>query len=82
MPSSRSLGLAPIIIDEVFDRILRLNRETGLTVLLVEQNAFLALDVADHAYVLNTGKVTLEGSGRELANDPGVQEEYLGIKAR
>ena len=76
-----SLGLAPIIIDEVFDRIQQLNRETGLTVLLVEQNAFLALDVADHAYVLNTGKVTLEGTGKELADDPSVQEEYLGIKA-
>ena len=75
-----SLGLAPIIIDEVFDRIRQLNRETGLTVLLVEQNAFLALDVADHAYVLNTGKVTLEGTGKELADDPGVQTEYLGIK--
>ena len=77
-----SLGLAPIIIDEVFDRIIRLNRETGLTVLLVEQNAFLALDVADRAYVLNTGKVTMEGTGKELADDPGVQEEYLGIKAQ
>ena len=76
-----SLGLAPIIIDEVFDRIQQLNRETGLTVLLVEQNAFLALDVADHAYVLNTGKVTLEGTGKELADNPSVQEEYLGIKA-
>ena len=77
-----SLGLAPIIIDEVFDRIQQLNRETVLTVLLVEQNAFLALDVADHAYVLNTGKVTLEGTGRELAENPSVQEEYLGIKAQ
>lgn len=75
-----SLGLAPIIIDEVFDKIQQLNKETGLTVLLVEQNAFLALDVADRAYVLNTGKITLEGSGSELADNPAVQAEYLGVK--
>ena len=75
-----SLGLGPIVIDEVFDKILRLNRESGLTVLLVEQNAFLALDVADRAYVLNTGRIALEGTGQELADNPAVQEEYLGVK--
>lgn len=75
-----SLGLAPIIIDEVFDKILQLNKEKGLTVLLVEQNAYLALDVADRAYVLNTGQITLEGTGQELADNPSVQEEYLGVK--
>lgn len=75
-----SLGLAPIIIDEVFDKIQQLNKETGLTVLLVEQNAFLALDVADRAYVLNTGNITLEGTGQELAENASVQEEYLGVK--
>lgn len=75
-----SLGLAPIIIDEVFDKIQQLNKDTGLTVLLVEQNAFLALDVADRAYVLNTGNITLEGSGRELAENESVKEEYLGVK--
>ncbi len=75
-----SLGLAPIIIDEVFEKIQQLNRDTGLTVLLVEQNAFLALDVADRAYVLNTGSITREGTGKELAEDPSVQEEYLGVK--
>lgn len=75
-----SLGLAPIIIDEVFDKILQLNKEKGLTVLLVEQNAYLALDVADRAYVLNTGRITLEGTGQELADNASVQEEYLGVK--
>ncbi len=75
-----SLGLAPIIIDEVFDKIQQLNKEKGLTVLLVEQNAYLALDVADRAYVLNTGRITLEGTGQELADNPSVQEEYLGVK--
>lgn len=75
-----SLGLAPIIINELFDKIQQLNRELGLTVLLVEQNAYLALDVAHRAYVLNTGHITLEGTGSELAYNPSVQEEYLGIK--
>ena len=75
-----SLGLAPIIIDEVFDKIQQLNRDTGLTVLLVEQNAYLALDVAHHAYVLNTGHITLEGTGAELADNKSVQDEYLGIR--
>ncbi|MGN1028186.1 MAG: ABC transporter ATP-binding protein [Faecousia sp.] len=76
-----SLGLAPIIIDEMFEKIVQLNRERGMTVLLVEQNAFLALDVAHHAYVLNTGRITLEGTGDELAANPSVQEEYLGMKS-
>lgn len=76
-----SLGLAPIIIDEVFDKIQQLNKEKGLTVLLVEQNAYLALDVAHRAYVLNTGQIALEGTGQELADDPSVQEEYLGVKS-
>ncbi len=75
-----SLGLAPIIIDEVFDKIQQLNKERRLTVLLVEQNAFLALDVADRAYVLNTGSITLEGTGQELIENESVQEEYLGVK--
>ena len=75
-----SLGLAPIVIDELFDKIQQLNQEKGLTVLLVEQNAYLALDVAHHAYVLNTGRITLEGTGQELAEDESVQEEYLGMK--
>lgn len=75
-----SLGLAPIVIDEVFDKIQQLNREMGVTVLLVEQNAYLALDVSHRAYVLNTGRITLEGTGQELAENESVQEEYLGVK--
>lgn len=75
-----SLGLAPIIIDEMFDKLVQLNRERGMTILLVEQNAFLALDVANYGYVLNTGRITLEGTGVELASNPSVQEEYLGIR--
>lgn len=76
-----SLGLAPIIIDEMFEKIVQLNRERGMTVLLVEQNAFLALEVAHHGYVLNTGRITMEGTGAELAANPIVQEAYLGMKA-
>ncbi len=76
-----SLGLAPIIIDEMFKKIVQLNKERGQTILLVEQNAFLGLGIAHKAYVLNTGRITMEGTGKELSHDPSVQEEYLGMKA-
>ena len=76
-----SLGLSPVIIEEMFDRIVQLNRERGQTIILVEQNAFLALEVAHRAYVLKTGAFVREGSGEELLNDPGIQESYLGIRA-
>ena len=72
-----SLGLAPLIIKSIFDAIRQL-RESGLTILLVEQMAKQALGVADRAYVLETGLVTLEGSGSELLNDPKVKAAYLG----
>ena len=74
-----SLGLAPIIIDELFEKIVSLNQERKQTILVVEQNAFLALDVAHRAYILNTGKIVREGTGAELLNDPVVQENYLGM---
>lgn len=76
-----SLGLAPLIIDRVFDTVIKLNEETGLTILVVEQNAAMTLEMCDRAYVLDTGKVTLEGQGFELLNDPRVQASYLGISA-
>jgi branched-chain amino acid transport system ATP-binding protein len=72
-----SLGLAPLIIVEIF-RTIRALRASGLTILLVEQMAHQALAVADRAYVLETGRVTVQGSGRELLNDPQVQAAYLG----
>lgn len=75
-----SLGLAPVIVDDLFDKIIQLNRERGQTILIVEQNAFLALEVANRAYILNTGSMTREGSGADLLHDPVVQENYLGIK--
>ena len=72
-----SLGLAPLIIKDIFEAIRQL-RQSGLTILLVEQMAKQALGVADRAYVLETGLITLEGSGRELLNDPKVKAAYLG----
>jgi branched-chain amino acid transport system ATP-binding protein len=72
-----SLGLAPLIIKDIFDAIRQL-RQSGLTILLVEQMAKQALGVADRAYVLETGCITLEGSGAELLNDPKVKAAYLG----
>jgi branched-chain amino acid transport system ATP-binding protein len=73
-----SLGLAPLIIKDIFNVIARL-RETGVTILLVEQMARQALSIADRAYVLETGRITLEGAGRELLNDPKVKAAYLGV---
>jgi len=72
-----SLGLAPLLVKEIFDIIKRIHRE-GMTVLLVEQNAFAALKIADYAYVLETGKVVLQGTGEELLQDGGVKKAYLG----
>jgi branched-chain amino acid transport system ATP-binding protein len=73
-----SLGLAPLIVKEIFHIIVRL-KQTGVAILLVEQNARAALQVADHAYVLETGDIALEGPASELANDPKVIETYLGL---
>ncbi|MCP5268108.1 MAG: ABC transporter ATP-binding protein [Zoogloeaceae bacterium] len=73
-----SLGLAPLIIREIFKTVARL-RDMGVSVLLVEQNARAALQVADYGYVLETGEVSLEGPSSELINDPRVIEAYLGL---
>jgi branched-chain amino acid transport system ATP-binding protein len=72
-----SLGLAPLIIKDIFNTIRTL-RETGLTILLVEQMANQALAVADYAYVLETGSITHQGKGSDLLNDPKVRAAYLG----
>ena len=72
-----SLGLAPLVVREIFRTIARL-RETGVTILLVEQNARAALEVADYGYVLEMGEIALEGPAAELARDPRVIETYLG----
>jgi branched-chain amino acid transport system ATP-binding protein len=75
-----SLGLAPLVVDQLYATVARLKRD-GLTILLVEQQVFLALELADRAYVLETGRIRLEGSGRALLADPHVQETYLGVAA-
>jgi len=72
-----SLGLAPLLIQEIFEIIKRIHQE-GMTVLLVEQNALAALKIADYAYVLETGKVVLQGTGKELLKDEAVRKAYLG----
>jgi branched-chain amino acid transport system ATP-binding protein len=74
-----SLGLAPLITREVFDRLGQLNREEGLTVLVVEQNANLALDIGHHGYVLETGRIVTEGPAESLKGDEGVRKAYLGF---
>ncbi len=72
-----SMGLAPILVEQIFD-IIRELRDAGTTILLVEQNAGMALDIADRAYVLETGRITLSGTGRELSQSDEVKKAYLG----
>ena len=74
-----SMGLAPILVEEIFLIILRLNVEDGTTILLVEQNALAALEVAHRGYVLETGEIRLAGTAAALRHDPPVVEAYLGI---
>ena len=72
-----SMGLAPILVEQIFEIIRELNR-AGTTILLVEQNAQMALSVADRAYVMETGRITMEGNARELLHDDNVRRAYLG----
>jgi branched-chain amino acid transport system ATP-binding protein len=72
-----SLGLAPLVVDTVFDVIVQLNRQ-GHTLLLVEQNAYRSLEISHYAYVLETGKMTLEGEASTLIDNPHVKKAYLG----
>ena len=72
-----SMGLAPILVEQVFDIITALHK-AGTTILLVEQNAEMALSIADRAYVMETGRITLSGTGKELAASEEVQKAYLG----
>ena len=77
MMDEPSLGVAPLIARDIFQTVVRL-KQTGLTVLLVEQNARAALAVADRGYVIETGQIVLEGTARELCDNPDVQRAYLG----
>ena len=81
MMDEPSLGLAPLVIKEIFNIIRSIN-ENGTTVLLVEQNANMALKVAHHAYVLETGRIMLVGSGKELLENEEIKEAYLGKKKK
>jgi len=73
-----SLGIAPILVRTIFDKIVEVNRELGLTILLVEQNANLALEIAHYGYVLETGRITLQDTAAALRENKEVQAAYLG----
>ncbi len=74
-----SMGLAPVLVEEIFDTIKELNETQGLTILLVEQNAHMALQIAHRGYVLETGTISIAGTAKELAENPEVQRAYLGM---
>jgi branched-chain amino acid transport system ATP-binding protein len=76
-----SLGLAPIIVEIIFAAIERAKAESGTTILLVEQNANLALQVVDYAYIISEGKIVREGNAKELAADDSIKQAYLGLKS-
>lgn len=73
-----SMGLAPLLVQEVFEIINRIRQQEDLTVLLVEQNAYMALQLADYAYLIENGRIVLEGSADEIQEDPRLKEVYLG----
>ena len=73
-----SLGIAPLLVKTIFEKIVQVNRDLGLTVLLVEQNANLALEVSHYGYVLETGRILLEDRSENLRSNPAVQAAYLG----
>lgn len=74
-----SLGLAPLIVDEIFSIVRQIRQESGVSILLVEQNARIALDVADYAYIMENGRVVLDGPSEQLAQNEDVKEFYLGL---
>jgi branched-chain amino acid transport system ATP-binding protein len=73
-----SLGLAPVVVEDLMRRIVDIRNQLGITILLVEQNAAVALEIADYGYVLENGRVVLDGDGARLRNHPDIQEFYLG----
>jgi branched-chain amino acid transport system ATP-binding protein len=74
-----SLGLAPLLVKEIFENIQRINQEMDTTILLVEQNARMALEISNYAYIMESGKIVLEGPSAELKNNPDVKEFYMGV---
>jgi len=81
MMDEPSLGLAPLIVQDIFNIIKEINKQ-GVTILLIEQNANMALRIADQGYVLETGRISLSGTGRELLADESVKAAYLGKKKK
>ena len=75
-----SLGLAPMLVEEIFEIIKRINREAGVSILLVEQNALMALAVSEYGYIMENGKIVLDGPSRKLMENEDVKEFYLGVK--
>ena len=73
-----SLGLAPLLVKDIFERIQTVNQE-GTTILVVEQNASIALGIADYAYIMEQGRIVLEGLASDLQNNPDVKEFYMGV---
>ena len=74
-----SLGLAPLLVKEIFENVQRINKEMATTILIVEQNARMALEISDYAYIMESGKIVLEGPSKELKDNPDVKEFYMGI---
>ncbi|MFO7875073.1 MAG: ABC transporter ATP-binding protein [Desulfovermiculus sp.] len=74
-----SLGLAPLLVKEIFENIKQINKELNTTILVVEQNAKIALDISSYAYIMETGKIVLEGPSADLKNNPDVKEFYMGL---
>jgi branched-chain amino acid transport system ATP-binding protein len=74
-----SLGLAPLLVREIFEEIKRINQEMDTTLLIVEQNAKIALEISTYAYIMESGKIVLEGPSEELKNNPDVKEFYMGV---
>jgi branched-chain amino acid transport system ATP-binding protein len=74
-----SLGLSPIMVDRIFDAIQQINKDRGISILIAEQNAYMALSVSHRAYVIENGTTVMEGTGRELLGNEHVKKAYLGI---
>jgi branched-chain amino acid transport system ATP-binding protein len=74
-----SLGLAPLLVKEIFENVATINKELDTTILVVEQNAKIALQISDYAYIMESGKIVLEGPSEELRNNPDVKEFYMGV---
>jgi branched-chain amino acid transport system ATP-binding protein len=74
-----SLGLAPLLVKEIFQNVQRINQDMDTTILVVEQNAKMALEISDYAYIMESGKIVMEGPSKELKDNPDVKEFYMGI---